>query len=424
MNEEFGIYSVTNRITGDVYIGQTVNFKRRWREHKRELNQNQHINKHLQGAWNKYGEESFEFRIIHLCDELDDLNELERYYIAKFNTYADGYNLTLGGDGFVYDKKDLINKRVEQSKKSKRYMRGKSLYSVKQIETVKILLCEPTNLLIKNRIKEISKLTGVSETAIVSIKGLNSWIDIREDLNSKMINKNDNDKNMIIYLFLEKNLTLKQLSNKLNLTIPAITYMFQKNNIKYRDMNNSNKIKQQKRKILKYYNKGIRKLHNLKLATGYSGYIINKILNTKGIDIIEDNINPKTRYNKEHNCNIKGISWDIPSQKWFLRITYDKNQIPIGKFDELNDAITVKEELNTLIYTNNIKEIMNIKQKYTKQGASKKLIKGINVTTGEEIIIEGIGVMSRKLNIPRKSIEKVLSKNQKTTKGYIFEYVS
>lgn len=50
----------------------------------------------IDGAIRKYGKENFLVYIIEECpDEL--LNEKECYYIEKFDTYYNGYNLTLGG---------------------------------------------------------------------------------------------------------------------------------------------------------------------------------------------------------------------------------------------------------------------------------------------------------------------------------------
>lgn len=50
----------------------------------------------IDGAIRKYGKENFLVCIIEECpDEL--LNEKECYYIEKFDTYYNGYNLTLGG---------------------------------------------------------------------------------------------------------------------------------------------------------------------------------------------------------------------------------------------------------------------------------------------------------------------------------------
>ncbi len=54
----------------------------------------------LNNAWKKYGEENFEYEILCFCDE-GDLNEMEQMYIQKFDSYNNGYNCTLGGDGIV-----------------------------------------------------------------------------------------------------------------------------------------------------------------------------------------------------------------------------------------------------------------------------------------------------------------------------------
>lgn len=66
-----GIYGIRNIVNGKIYVGQTKDFKHRWREHVRELNHNIHHNKHLQNAWNKYGEENFEFFVIEKCSPTD-----------------------------------------------------------------------------------------------------------------------------------------------------------------------------------------------------------------------------------------------------------------------------------------------------------------------------------------------------------------
>lgn len=85
-------------INGKIYIGQTYNLKYRWSRHKSDLNNNRHHNKHLQNAWNKYGEDNFRFEIIECCP-LDNIDEREIYWINTFNSIKDGYNLCDGGIG-------------------------------------------------------------------------------------------------------------------------------------------------------------------------------------------------------------------------------------------------------------------------------------------------------------------------------------
>lgn len=91
-----GIYKIQNLFNNKVYIGQSVDIEKRWSTHKAELKNNHHHNTYLQNAWNKYGEKSFEFSIIEECT-MHQLDQREIYWIAKFNSYENGYNLTSGG---------------------------------------------------------------------------------------------------------------------------------------------------------------------------------------------------------------------------------------------------------------------------------------------------------------------------------------
>lgn len=102
-----GIYKITNTITGDCYIGQSKDIFVRIGQHKSLLKHNKHTHKNgqltiLQKAWNKYGEDAFEFSILDFCSE-EELNEREIYWINyyKCNYYKTGfgYNATDGGEG-------------------------------------------------------------------------------------------------------------------------------------------------------------------------------------------------------------------------------------------------------------------------------------------------------------------------------------
>lgn len=78
-----GIYQIRNTSNDSKYIGSAVDIKKRWILHKCQLRKNKHHNPHLQNAWNKYGEDSFEFVILQDVAILDDLIKVEQWYIDK-----------------------------------------------------------------------------------------------------------------------------------------------------------------------------------------------------------------------------------------------------------------------------------------------------------------------------------------------------
>lgn len=94
-----GIYKITNKLNGNSYIGLSVDIEQRWYQHKtryKNLNDKEY-NKALYRAFRKYGLNNFSFEVIEECEE-NELKEKEIYWISFYNTYANGYNETIGGD--------------------------------------------------------------------------------------------------------------------------------------------------------------------------------------------------------------------------------------------------------------------------------------------------------------------------------------
>lgn len=94
-----GIYSITNTTNGKKYIGMSRNIHRRWAEHTSELNGHAHDNVFLQRAWDKDGQDAFDFAVVELCAE-SVLSEREIFYIKEYHSlsHEHGYNLTTGGE--------------------------------------------------------------------------------------------------------------------------------------------------------------------------------------------------------------------------------------------------------------------------------------------------------------------------------------
>lgn len=87
------IYKIENLINHKVYIGQTNNLNRRFAEHK-SMSQDKK-NKILYMAFKKYGIENFSFEEI---EYVENYNEREKFWIAYYDSYNNGYNMTEGGE--------------------------------------------------------------------------------------------------------------------------------------------------------------------------------------------------------------------------------------------------------------------------------------------------------------------------------------
>ena len=102
-----GIYKITNKINGKCYIGQAIDIKRRWNDHRKEaFNPHSHCYEYpLYRAMRKYGIGHFKFEIIEECLQ-EELNDKEIFYIAKYNAYGDGgYNQNEGGNSNTHNYK-------------------------------------------------------------------------------------------------------------------------------------------------------------------------------------------------------------------------------------------------------------------------------------------------------------------------------
>lgn len=88
------IYKITNSINNKIYIGQSKNPIRRYKEHILESKKENAIGLHA--AIKKYGKDAFNIEIIE--GPIENYNEREKYWIKYYNSYLDGYNLTEGGE--------------------------------------------------------------------------------------------------------------------------------------------------------------------------------------------------------------------------------------------------------------------------------------------------------------------------------------
>lgn len=90
------IYKIVNLVNDKFYVGSTIHKKVRFRQHRKLLRNNRHHCKHLQAAWNKYGEEKFDFRVVEEVQDSESLEAVEDRWllehVGKEYCYNSGYS--------------------------------------------------------------------------------------------------------------------------------------------------------------------------------------------------------------------------------------------------------------------------------------------------------------------------------------------
>ena len=91
-----GIYKITNQVTKECYIGQSVDISKRWKDHaKCGLGIDTPAGNKLYKAMQTYGIWNFSWEVLEQCSK-DLLDEKEKYYIELYDSYNFGYNSNTG----------------------------------------------------------------------------------------------------------------------------------------------------------------------------------------------------------------------------------------------------------------------------------------------------------------------------------------
>jgi len=97
---EAGIYKITNKVNGKVFVGSTRNLKT-INGVKFTLENGGHTNKKLVEEWRNYGKGAFEFEILEVLkptnapyyNEKEELEKLEEKWLDTLQPFGDrGYN--------------------------------------------------------------------------------------------------------------------------------------------------------------------------------------------------------------------------------------------------------------------------------------------------------------------------------------------
>lgn len=110
------IYKWTHKESGKCYIGQSIQEPNQRRlEH---ISGSRYTKKtyHFHNAIKKYGIDSFDWEVLDYTYTLEELNDLEEFYINKYNSINEGYNIRQGGNNKLHSKES--KKRMSEAQKA------------------------------------------------------------------------------------------------------------------------------------------------------------------------------------------------------------------------------------------------------------------------------------------------------------------
>lgn len=134
------VYKITNTKNGKVYIGKCeTTLEKRLERHIREA-LDFTLDTHFARAIRFYGADSFNAEVIDIAETSQELCAKEKYWIAYYDSYNSGYNMTIGGEGgntYITknpDEMEVIKEKIRQSKTRSKNPNARAV-KCKNIET-------------------------------------------------------------------------------------------------------------------------------------------------------------------------------------------------------------------------------------------------------------------------------------------------
>ena len=206
-----GIYKVTNP-KNRIYIGQSTDILKRWNQYR---NLECETQRKLYNSLKKYGVEAHKFEIITECD-IEDLNNLERYYQELYNVIDPkcGLNLKLtksdsrSGEHSEETKRKIgaKHKGKKMSDESKRKMRIANIGKKMSVDSCKKISESRKKLFENGYVNPLAKMVIDLETGFIYNSGAECYKFnkdyIKVNLNTFLCKLSGNKKNNTKFQFI------------------------------------------------------------------------------------------------------------------------------------------------------------------------------------------------------------------------------
>lgn len=176
-----GIYAIRNTKNDLCYIGSAVNLQQRAYEHLSYLRRRKHHNRHLQRAWNKYGEDCFWFESLILTVKYQ-LLDFEQVLMDKVGIDRLYNQRPTAGSNLGFRFSDEQRKTLSKSHLGQGGERaGNSKLTWSDVDEIKNDLDQGMSY------TAIAKQYGIDRTSISNIAGGKTWLEEYRAGNSKTV---------------------------------------------------------------------------------------------------------------------------------------------------------------------------------------------------------------------------------------------
>lgn len=177
MEKSSGVYKITCVPTAKVYVGSSINIRKRRNQHLSLLRNHKHPNEYLQRAFIKYGEKAFTFEVLlHCGPELLLLKEEEQ--IKKFDSFQSGFNLLEIPTGGVLGLKhtDAAKAKMSAIRKAAGRSRNNGSLQPSQVPEIRLKFFNGA------RVSELAEEYQIHRKTIRQCVRLETYIDIPCDI--------------------------------------------------------------------------------------------------------------------------------------------------------------------------------------------------------------------------------------------------
>ena len=112
------IYKIRNVVNQHYYIGSTVDSRKRFWEHRKDLRLGVHVCVRLQRAWNKHGEDCFKFEIVEQLSSREELYPAEQKWLDEHYGTEYCYNVSRYADSPMRDASPEMRARIAAKTKA------------------------------------------------------------------------------------------------------------------------------------------------------------------------------------------------------------------------------------------------------------------------------------------------------------------